>query len=234
MTEESKSPESAKTSTDTPEAVGTERPPIRKWRVFWGTLGLVFLLGGLFALCFARDLLVIAADQWIIEESFEQADAVFILGGGVNIRPFEAARLFNRGRVKQVLYVRGRLRQTDLLKLTYPDYLLMEKVLRKLGVPDEKIVVAGTDVTSTYDEAVALRDWARTNDVKSVAIPTGDFHTRRVRFIFNRVLAEEDIDVFVTWSTDRFYDHDTWWTHERGLITFQNEVIKYLLYRFRY
>lgn len=192
------------------------------------------LLAGLSAWIFARDLLVIAADQWIVADPFAQADAVFVLGGGVNLRPFEAARMFNRGRVQQVLYARGRLRQTDLLKLHEPDYLLMEQVLRRMGVPDERVVIVGTDVTSTYDEAVALRNWLRQHEVKSVVIPTGDFHTRRVKFIFDRVLAGEDVQVMVTWSTDRFYDHDTWWTHERGLISFQNEVIKYLLYRFRY
>lgn len=216
------------------DASGHARPPIRKWRVFMGVFGLGFICILVFSALFSRDLLVIAADQWIIDDPFDHADAVFVLGGGVNTRPFEAARLYRRGQVKQVLYARGRLQQTDILKLHEPDYLLMEKVIRKLGVPDEKVAVVGSDVTSTYEEAVALRNWAQTNHIKSVVIPTGDFHTRRVRFIFNRVLADDDLKVFVTWMTNRFYDHDTWWTHERGLITFQNEVVKYLLYRLRY
>ena len=231
MTEETPAPKQEKVAESPP---APERPPIRKWRVFFGVLGLGFVCTTLFVTIFLRDLLVIAADQWIIDDHFQKADAVFILGGGVNTRPFGAARMHYRGVVSKLLYARSRWSQTDVLGMTKPDYLLMEKVVKRLGVPDEDLIVVGNDVTSTYEEAVALRGWLQTNQLNSVAIPTEDFHTRRVRFIFHRVLADADVAIYVTSVPHRYYDHDRWWTHEHGLITFQNEVIKYLMYRFRY
>src|SRR5258708_4317123 len=44
-----------------------------------------------------------AADLWIVSDTITPADAVVVLGGGINTRPFEAADLYAKGLVRKVL-----------------------------------------------------------------------------------------------------------------------------------
>ena len=44
-----------------------------------------------------------AADLWIVSDAITPADAVVVLGGGIDSRPFEAADLYAKNLVKKVL-----------------------------------------------------------------------------------------------------------------------------------
>ena len=228
----SEEPKSSAAAEKPPEE--TSRPPLRKWRVFWGTIGLGLVMVALFCACFWKDVFVVAADQWIVDEPFAQADAVFVLAGSANDRALRAVRYYDTGRVPLILHARGRLRQSDMMKQTIPDYFLMRRLVRFAGVPDKALITVGTNCTSTYEEAMAFRDWARTNNIDSVVIPTGHFHARRVRWTFDRALAGTDIKVYVRSIPSIYYEHDEWWRNEHGMITFQNEFVKYWYYRLRY
>src|ERR1019366_2638886 len=49
------------------------------------------------------DLLRRAADLWILSDPITPADAVVILGGGIEVRPFVAADLYAKGLVHKIL-----------------------------------------------------------------------------------------------------------------------------------
>jgi len=104
----------------------------------------------------------------------------------------------------------------------------------KLGVPPEAIVSFGTDVSSTYEEARALAEWANRDGIKSIIVPTEIFSSRRVRWILVKELSGLDVGIEVQALPPLDYDLDNWWRHEAGVIGFQNEVIKYLYYRVKY
>jgi hypothetical protein len=65
-------------------------------------------------------------------------------------------------------------------------------------------------------------------------IPTEIFHTRRVHWLFNRMLAGSGITPRIVALNPPEYTSADWWQHEEGLIAFQNEVIKSLYYRLKY
>src|SRR5262245_27857883 len=44
-----------------------------------------------------------AADFWIVSDEVMQSDVVAVLGGQIEVRPFAAADLYNRGLAKKVL-----------------------------------------------------------------------------------------------------------------------------------
>jgi uncharacterized SAM-binding protein YcdF (DUF218 family) len=108
---------------------------------------------------------------------------------------------------------------------------LTRQLLLKLGVPAEAIVEFGDGLTSTYEEARAVLDWTRSSGAKSVIIPTDLFPTRRVRWTFQHEVASTGVRVIVHAIQPRAYGLDDWWRDERGLIDFQNEVIKSIYYR---
>src|SRR5262249_21681917 len=105
------------------------------------------------------------------------------------------------------------------------------QLLLKLGVPAEAITEFGDGVSSTYQEAQAVLEWTNSSGARSLIIPTDLFPTRRVRWMFQREIASTGVRVIVHAIKPRAYGLDNWWRDERGLIDFQNEVIKFFYYR---
>jgi len=180
------------------------------------------------------------AEWWVVSDPLGRADAIVILTGRLDVRPFAAAALYQRGMAPQVLFSRAAPGPIDALRLrllpqqTERPVRYLVSLLSRLGVPDEAMVELGQDVSSTYDEARALGDWARSSGARSLIIPTDEFTTRRIRWIFQRQLGPMGVRVMVQPVEPPEYKVDEWWRSTNGLLEFQNEVIKYVYYRFKY
>jgi uncharacterized SAM-binding protein YcdF (DUF218 family) len=180
------------------------------------------------------------AEWWVVSDPLDRADAIVILTGRLDVRPFAAAALYQRGMAPQVLFSRAAPGPIDALRLrllpqqTERPVRYLVSLLSRLGVPDEAMVELGQDVSSTYDEARALGDWARSSGARSLIIPTDEFTTRRIRWIFQRQLGPMGVRVMVQPVEPPEYKVDEWWRSTNGLLEFQNEVIKYVYYRFKY
>ena len=108
---------------------------------------------------------------------------------------------------------------------------LNREVLLKLGIPAMAIVAFGDNVSSTHDEAEAIREWASASKSKRIIVPTEIFAARRVQWIFDRELTPIGVQVIVHAFPPPQYTLADWWRHRSGLIDFNNEVLKYLYYR---
>jgi hypothetical protein len=77
----------------------------RRWllRAVW----LLAVVGGLIlaGYVFRASLLTGLAEAWVVNEPATKADAIVILGGGLENRPFAAARLFHDGVAPRILYM---------------------------------------------------------------------------------------------------------------------------------
>jgi len=104
----------------------------------------------------------------------------------------------------------------------------------KQGIPEAAIWEFGKNVSSTYEEAIALHDWVRQNGAKKLLVIGDLFQTRRARWLFQKQLEETGVQVIILSAPPLEYDATNWWRHEEGLISFQNELIKYALYRVKY
>jgi hypothetical protein len=176
-----------------------------------------------------------AADLWIMSDPITPADAVVVLGGGIDLRPFVAADLYAKGLVKKVLLsevIEGRSVGIGVL----PGHTESNrKVLAKLGVPEAAIETFGTANKNTFEEAVTLKDWTYRNAVSVLIIPTEVFAARRVRWTFRREFDGTAVRIEVpSFNPSRDYTRAEWWKTEAGVIAFQNEVLKYLYYRLKY
>lgn len=172
------------------------------------------------------------AEWWMVNEPQARADAIVVLGGGANFRSFEAARLYRQGLAPRVLVMNSELRALDREGFTIPECELVRRVLLTNGVPASAVTFLGRELTSSYEEAITLRDWAKTNQVRQVLIPTNPFHTRRVRWFFRKVLRHSDLQIAVT-AIEPEKARD-WWRKEATLIDFQNELIKFAFYLVKY
>lgn len=194
-----------------------------------GVMGMVVL-----AYLFRAPLCLAYADLWIVNQPAQKADAIFVLGGGLQFRPFVAADFYHAGLAPKILISHAKPSPTDELGLTTQEKDLMRKVLLAKQVPERAIEEIGSNVTSTVEETLALRDWALRHKVRRVLVPTDIAHSRRAKFIFDRQLKGAEVEIVVTAIEPREYQRVNWWQKEEGIIAFQNELVKYLLYVWRY
>jgi uncharacterized SAM-binding protein YcdF (DUF218 family) len=182
-----------------------------------------------------RVLLRATAELWIVSDQITAADAVVVLGGGIDLRPFIAADLYAKGLVKKVL-----VSQVDegpsVVIAGLPGHTEANRmILLKLGVPTSAIETFGIANKNTFEEAAALKGWVSGNAVSAFSIPTEGFSARRVRWIFQHMFAGTSVTIEVpSFNPPTEYTSAEWWKTDTGIISFQNEVLKYLFYRLKY
>jgi uncharacterized SAM-binding protein YcdF (DUF218 family) len=200
-----------------------------------GVLSLAAVVGALLVGWLARAAILRGlAEAWIVSDPIVQADAIAVLGGGLETRPFAAAELYRRGMAKRILLADVKLSPTQKLAILPSHVELNRTVLLKLGVPPEAITKFGTDVSNTFEEARALAQWGKANGVKEIIVPTEIFSSRRVRWILDKEADGTGVHVHVLALSPLEYRVDDWWRHSESAVTFQNEIIKYLYYRIKY
>jgi len=215
-----------------PAATGDEKPRPSRRRRRWKFLtvaGLVSLAGLVSAPFWAPPLLERYALGFRVNDP-QPSDAICILLGGFQVRPSRAAELYLRGYAPKILIV------------DYPDDILygsMESQLalimcRRSGVPDEDLVRIPAPVTSTRDEARLYRDYAEKNGLKSLIVVTTAFHTRRSRWIFERVFAGSGIRLSYAAAYEAHINERNWYTTDEGLVVYFSETLKTLYYYLRY
>ena len=165
------------------------------------------------------------AKRWIISDSVSPVDAIVVLGGGLGVRPAAAAELYRRGVSRQVIVARA---ETDRGRHAR----LNREALMRHGVPPPAIAEFNYGVLSTYGEALGVLQWAQANRIKSIVIPIDVFSTRRVRWIFRRLLGPEGIDATVHAVLPPWYSTNNW--KQAGWTDFRKEVLKFAYYRLRY
>ena len=176
-----------------------------------------------------------AAELWIVSDPITPADAVVVLGGGIDMRPFVAADLYTKGLVKKVLLSKVKEPPSVEIGAVTSDTEDERQVLLRLGVPEAAIETFGNANKNTQEEAAALKNWAERNTASVLIIPTEIFPARRVSWMFRREFAGTNVRIEVpSFDPPRLYTRADWWKSEDGVISFQNEVLKYLYYRLKY
>ena len=96
------------------------------------------------------------ATAWIVNEPLTKSDVIVVLGGGLENRPFEAARLFHLGLAPKILLMNPWPSPATQLGLTPTEADLARNILLNKEVPAEAIFVTSDIVTNSFDESIAL------------------------------------------------------------------------------
>lgn len=152
-----------------------------------------------------------AAETWIVEDPLENADALIVLSGDnfYADRATRAAELFREGKAPLIVASGRRLRPNAGVAE------LMEHDLMERGVPKDKILRFTHDADSTREEAEALVKLAKTRKWRKTIVVTSNYHTRRARYIFNKVFPQ-DIEVRVASARDGDFDPQRWWEKRKS------------------
>lgn len=160
----------------------------------------------------------------------EKSDAICILLGDFRVRPLRAAELYHRGFADQILIVDF---PEDMLYGSLESQLAQVMTMRA-GVPHEKLVLIRGKVTSTEEEARFYLKYAQEHQLKSLLIVTSSFHTRRSRWIFQKVFAGSNIRLSYAAARQPFIDESNWFKTDEGLVTYFSETLKTIYYYIRY
>lgn len=174
-----------------------------------------------------------AAAWWIISDQAAPADAAAVFGGGLEYRPFAAAEYYRRGLVPKILVSNIGSSPAERLGVLQSHVKANFEVLQKLGVPSTAIEPFGHNLTDTFAEATALHEWALRAGAHRILVPTDIFAARRLRWTLHHVFGDDAVTLVPAVDVPD-YTRNNWWDNENGVITFQNEVVKYVYYRLKY
>ncbi len=189
------------------------------------------LLAGVAAWALRAPLLRAVGRHLSVEDPLPaRADAIFVLEGGIDTRPFRAAALFARGVAPRILL--ARVEDTPAVRAgVYPNETdAAVRILRRRGVPAAAITVLPGPVSSTWEEAGALRAWLGSHGAHVVVVVTSRYHTRRARWALRRRLAGLDTRLAMVAVDVPGVSPDAWWTTEAGLLDYFAEYVKLAYY----
>jgi uncharacterized SAM-binding protein YcdF (DUF218 family) len=193
---------------------------------------IIFRLLALLMLCLfvgiiylVRDPLLRAAGGfWIVQDRMEPADVIIVIGDDdfTADRAIEAAALFHGGWAPLIVASGRMLRPYS----TIAD--LMTRDLESRGVPAKAIVRFSHRANNTLEEAKDLQVVISQNGWHRILLVTSNYHTRRARYIFRKVLPA-DVSLEVVGASDAEFEPATWWQSRQGRKTFLLETVGYLV-----
>ncbi len=154
-------------------------------------------------------------------------DALVVLGGGGRHRIEEGARLALAGLAPWLVVTNTRVSWPGV-RASYAELMAQEALWQ--DVPAERILHAPGLVTTTVEEAHAVRALAAERGWRSVMVVTDPWHTRRARMIFRRVLAGAGVAVFTHPAPQPGYKTADWWKTIDGVRETWVEYQKLALY----
>jgi len=163
---------------------------------------------------------------WVVDEPAAPSDALIVLGDDNYLadRAFHAAELYREG-VAPVVVACGRMLRRNV---SIAD--VMEHDLESFGVPATSILKLTHRAENTRDEAAEAARLIHARGWKRVLVVTSNYHARRTRFIYGRILPSS-ISLRVSGARDSEFDPSRWWETRQGQKLFMTELAGYLVAR---
>ena len=184
-------------------------------------VSLLFLVAFCAGIYLARHpIMRFAAESWIVNEPASKADAIVVLGDDnfYADRATHAAELFRQGAAPVVVASGRRLRPSAGMTE------LMQHDLIERGVPKDGILPLPHDANTTREEAAVIARFASERHWKSLIIVTSNFHTRRARYIFQKVVPP-GMETSLASAHDGDFDPERWWEKRKSTKDFLGELV---------
>jgi uncharacterized SAM-binding protein YcdF (DUF218 family) len=167
-------------------------------------------------------LVVLAAGLWlflhlgtwlVVQDPLEPADVIVVLSGHMPYRALEAARLYEQKAAPQVWVTHPAGPDAQLAEMHIPfvgEDFYSQRVLMAHNVPVLSIRILPDPISNTADEIAEIGRLAREADLHTVLIVTSAPHTRRVRFIWSRLVGDSP-RLIVRHPIDDGFNGARWW-----------------------
>jgi uncharacterized SAM-binding protein YcdF (DUF218 family) len=198
------------------------------------------LLGFLLFIISWPILATVAARALIVNAPLASADAIVVLSGSSAFveRTRKAAELYRQGRAPVVLLTDDHTRGGWSNVLQRNPYFVERATdeLISAGVPAERVRIIPGIASSTYDEALIIRDDASAQQLRSVLVVTSAYHSRRALRTLRQTFAGTSTTVGLEPAPVGSTTPSTvfWWLRLEGWRTVGGEYIKLVYYWFHY
>jgi uncharacterized SAM-binding protein YcdF (DUF218 family) len=222
----------------------------KRWRKGYWIVGACGVL--IIVLAFNSRALLSAAGRWLdVGGTPQKADAVVLLNGGYNTRPFTAAALVRGSWAPQVLLCTVAPHALEADGVLPSSHEIGVRVLEYAGVHRSEVTLLDRTVPSTdssvndlaprrasakttFDEAAAVAEYLTAHPAKRLLLVTEGPHTRRARWIFERVLAGHCPEIYVVSAPTEGFEYAVWWRSKDGFLFVVSEYFKLFFYALRY
>jgi len=164
----------------------------------------------------------------IIADDLSPANAIVIMGGGDEGRMNEALELYREKYARIIILTETGARIEEFNYLQSFDLRIQ---LLNNGVPSGNILITDTEVTSTLEEAQAVKQLLERRQYSSAIIVTDPYHTKRTSIIFKDVFSDQDIKLCFRPVTPSWYNSRTWFLTTDGWKFTILEYVKLLAYK---
>jgi uncharacterized SAM-binding protein YcdF (DUF218 family) len=181
-----------------------------------------------------------AAEALIVHSELPRADALVVLAGSSTYleRTQRAAQLFHEGRAPKVILTNDNLQGGwSVEQQRNPFFVeLAAAELQKQSVPPDRIEIIPQVVSSTYEEAVRVREYALAHGLRSILVVTSAYQSRRALWTLRRVFAGSGVLVGLDAIPpgQQTPPPATWWWHALGWQMVPGEYLKFAYYLVKY
>ena len=182
----------------------------------------------------------LAAKILIVKVEVPSPDAIVVLSGSATYieRTSWAAQLYREGRAPAVVLTNdGLLSGWDTREQRNPYYYeLAARRLEQQGVPPQRIEVVSDRATGTYEESLAVREFAVSHKLKRLLIVTSAYHSRRALWSMQRACEGAGIQIGIDSPPPGQQTPSpwTWWAHRWGWKVVGGEYVKIIYYWTKY
>jgi len=185
---------------------------------------------GMLLLGVREPILLAVGDFLVIKDTLQPADVIHVISGPDD-RTDYAIQLYKLGYGKRIFFTGG---WCPTIQGNHADRSKALAIAQ--GVPAQSIAIDGADVTSTYSEAVRLREFTTGGAmaVRSVIVVSDPYHMRRARWTYKKVLGDAIRVEMAPVPFDATPYQRRWWGDQASRQYVTNEYLKILYYFARY
>ena len=172
----------------------------------------------------------------VLEQIPQKADVIVVLNGRDTERSLTAVDLYNKGYSNLIVMARGgnEAGGNEFLKRIKKDFdrrIFFQKAIEAMGIPENSFMLIGDGVASTYDEAIATKQFLKNSGYKSILLVTSKWHSKRAYLTFKSVLrGENGIRISVIPSRYDTFNPEAWWRNESEIELVLREYVRLIYY----
>ncbi len=188
------------------------------------------VLVGVILLVSFEPVLLFIGDFLVIKDELKPADVIHVIAGP-DYRSDYAIQLYKQGYAKQIFFTGT---WCSIHKVDHSEHGKERAV--EQGVPPSAIVTDGTEIATTYSEAVRLKEYisASSTPIHSIIVVSDPYHMRRARWAYRKVLGDHIIIQMAPVPFEQLPYPHRWWTDWESRDMVRDEYVKTVFYLLRY
>jgi uncharacterized SAM-binding protein YcdF (DUF218 family) len=171
----------------------------------------------------------------ILEQTPQKADLIIVLNGRDTERSLASVDLYKQGYASLIIMA-GLAKQPGTDEFwkrvgnNFNEKIFFQKAVEAMGVPASSFRFIGHGVTSTYDEAMATREFLKKNGYKSILLVTSKWHSKRAYLTFKSALKNDGIKIVIQPSKYDSFRPDAWWKNRDDAELVFDEYVRLIYY----